>query len=515
MVKRRSTRTVVSGLKKLKTTTTPKKKSTEIAVLKANHTEAEIEHTGGLTAKYRTDCARRFAQDPQNAIARNAIVSVGASLATVNPDKLRRISHVFLNTCKRRHIRATNQGSSGRCWMFAALNTMRHMLIKAMDLERFEFSETYLFFWDKFERANTYLQWFIDNPTAKTGDRAFDHTTQDCMTDGGWWNTFATLVDKYGLVPQTAMPETWQSADSSDMNTLLIQHLNGCVNRIVQQRAHVAKRLVVRWKTETLHNIYNILVKFMGTPPTEFDWMFNRLEDSALVEKLSPLTFKNMVMPTISMVKQFVTLAHLPHLVENTLYEVQDTNNIQEAGNVVFLNIGMQAMQEYTAKSVVAGCPVWFAADVGKHFDYYHSALDDGLHDEHAVFGTPQALTKAEALLTQTVQPCHAMAFTGLNVTTLKELPYSWQVENSWGYCDHETEGLDGFLYMSRSWFERYVFQTSIFTKFLSTPHAKLCTSTPTMLSPWEIGGAALKVKGVAVPRGYKACLATPTMVIQ
>ena len=43
----------------------------------------------------------------------------------------------------------TNQASSGRCWIFACLNCARVPFVKAMELEEFEFSQNYVFFWDK------------------------------------------------------------------------------------------------------------------------------------------------------------------------------------------------------------------------------------------------------------------------------------------------------------------------------------------------------------------------------
>src|SRR3989344_8035385 len=172
------------------------------------------------------ECEEKFNKDPANIIARNAIVSVGSFHATQNSNRTNQIDHIFLNSVKRRGLRATNQGHSGRCWMFAALNTFRHMIIRVLDLENFEFSEVYLFFWDKLERANSYLLWFINHPEYKPGDRAFDWVLSDFRSDGGWWNTFANLVNKYGLVPRDAMKETFQSTDSDDMNSIVKERLD-------------------------------------------------------------------------------------------------------------------------------------------------------------------------------------------------------------------------------------------------------------------------------------------------
>lgn len=153
------------------------------------------------------DCEEKFNADPINVITRNAVVSVGSFYTTMNSNRINEISHIFLNTVKKKDLKATNQGHSGRCWLFASLNTFRHLLIHALGLENFEFSEVYLFFWDKLERSNTYLNWFVSHPEYKPGDRAFDYMLADFLSDGGYYTTFSNLVNKYGLIPQNAMKE--------------------------------------------------------------------------------------------------------------------------------------------------------------------------------------------------------------------------------------------------------------------------------------------------------------------
>ena len=52
----------------------------------------------------------------------------------------------------------TNQKQSGRCWMFAALNTMRFAVMQKLNLESFELSQNYTLFYDKLEKANYFLE---------------------------------------------------------------------------------------------------------------------------------------------------------------------------------------------------------------------------------------------------------------------------------------------------------------------------------------------------------------------
>jgi len=63
----------------------------------------------------------------------------------------------------------TNQARTGRCWMFAGLNLCRADTRNLVNVKDFEFSQNYLMFWDKMERANFVLEAIIE-----TGDRPSD-----------------------------------------------------------------------------------------------------------------------------------------------------------------------------------------------------------------------------------------------------------------------------------------------------------------------------------------------------
>lgn len=62
----------------------------------------------------------------------------------------------------------THQKSSGRCWLFAALNVIRLPFAKKLNIDDFEFSQNYLFFWDKIERCNFALHNILE--TAKRNE---------------------------------------------------------------------------------------------------------------------------------------------------------------------------------------------------------------------------------------------------------------------------------------------------------------------------------------------------------
>jgi len=459
-----------------------------------------------ISEEFLAQCERKFKSDPVNIVARNAINSVGSMFSTINSNRVNQISHIFLNSVKRKNLHATNQGASGRCWMFAALNTFRHVLINALDLEQFEFSEVYLFFWDKLERANSYIKWFMDHPDTPPDDRACEYMLSDYMSDGGWWNTFANLVNKYGLVPMSAMKETYQSDDSDAMNKIIKERLDWAVNHIRTNYKKMSAEDMEKFRQDVIQRIYDILVKFLGEPPKEFNWYLNHNEDEKcnIVTKLTPQKFLTMVAPSIDMNEDFVTLAHIPTkgLKYYTKYRIRQTNNVQEGELCTVYNVPLSELVRCAIKSISGGFAVWFVGDVSKSFNWFYSCLDDKLDDHSIVFGETEKFDKGDRILLRNVQGNHAMALTGFNLDE-KGLPVNWQVENSWGYHDSETPGMDGFLNMSHTWFEKYVTQIVVHKEFLSRSLKKKIESVPIDLDPWDCMAPALKVQGVGQPHNY------------
>lgn len=96
----------------------------------------------------------------------------------------------------------TNQKSSGRCWIFACLNAMRVHFVKAKNLDDFEFSQNYLFFWDKIERSNYFLHAIADSyrrtPQEDPSGRLVSFLLSSPISDGGQWDMLVNLIEKHG-----------------------------------------------------------------------------------------------------------------------------------------------------------------------------------------------------------------------------------------------------------------------------------------------------------------------------
>jgi bleomycin hydrolase len=444
-------------------------------------------------------CEKNFNENISNKIIKNSITNVGSLYVTTDHDEARKVSHIFLNSIKKKNLKATDQGGSGRCWLFSGLNIFRHLVIGALNLENFEFSETYLFFWDKFERSNSFLQWFSEYTQNKENiedsDRFFDFLVdkEKWMSDGGYWNYFSNLVSKYGLIPKTAMPETVHSEYSSDMNDILMDILHSSSYEIMKNKDN--KNKINNIIDKTLKNIYNVLVKFLGEPPKTFDWDFvNEENEPTIIQNLNPLSFKQLVLNDID-VSDFVVLVNIPSKKYKyyTKFEINNTNNVIEKEPCTLLNLPIHELKKYTQKSILKGIPVWFGADVNKHFNPLYSSLNEKLNKDEIVFNYESNMNKEFRFLIKNQETCHAMTITGVNIDNNNK-SVNWQVENSWGFYDNEELGKDGFLCMTDKWFEEYVGQVVIHKKFLSRNILKLLEEEPIKLEPWESMAPAIKI---------------------
>lgn len=156
----------------------------------------------------------------------------------------------------------TNQASSGRCWMYAALNMLRLSTMKTHDLPTsFEFSQKYLYFWDKLERVNYFLDAYDKTKTEDQQSRLVQFLLNEPLGDGGQWQMFVNLVEKYGLVPQSAYPESKHSQNSRGLNMVLTKKLReyGCTKASLV--GVVVVMLYIVWMCCVYHCYQGVLVQ--------------------------------------------------------------------------------------------------------------------------------------------------------------------------------------------------------------------------------------------------------------
>ncbi|NOQ97205.1 MAG: hypothetical protein GQ561_03495 [Calditrichae bacterium] len=163
-----------------------------------------------------------FKMDATDKALQNAISNNDINNLVLNREMVNQHNELFNVKIDAKGI--TNQKSTGRCWMFAGLNILRPAMLKKYNLSEFEFSQSYLFFWDKLEKFNYFLEAILETRDKPIDDRELQALLDSPIGDGGWWTYYTALIEKYGAIPKENMPETVNSEKSKMMNKT-IQYL--------------------------------------------------------------------------------------------------------------------------------------------------------------------------------------------------------------------------------------------------------------------------------------------------
>ena len=375
----------------------------------------------------------------------------------------------------------TNQQSTGRCWLFAAANVLREHIARELNLERFELSQSWLAFWDKFERANYYLERIIETSDLPADDRTVSFILQTGVHDGGQWTMFVNIVDKYGIVPKDAFDETWQSSHSRDMNYLINRALKAAAPKLRRMvREGAGEEAVRAFRDELLGKIYGFLCSCYGVPPKTFDFEYTD-KDKAFhaMRGCTPKAFAERFAADI--LRETVSVINAPTADKpfHKTYTIRCLGNVEGGRPVVHLNLTMDEMKAAIIRQLQAGEVVWFGSDVGHDGMRDKGIWDDQCFGFELLSGLPLAIGKADALDYGFAAMNHAMVLTGVNLVDGK--PDRWKIENSWG----DEKGEKGYYVCSDTWFDQYVFQAAIRKAYLGDL-AELASQPPVELAPWD-----------------------------
>ncbi len=373
----------------------------------------------------------------------------------------------------------TNQKSSGRCWMFAGFNMMRPSVIEKYKLDSFEFSENYLFFWDKLEKANTFLESIIETADRDIDDRTLQALLNNPVPDGGWWSYHVDLIEKYGVVPQCVSRETAHTGNTGRMNGVLNGVARSCAAELRKMVAAgaVPAELESR-KMEMMKDFYRILVLHMGEPPEEFVWKVKNKDDEVIEKRFTPRSFYKEAVGID--LKDYVTIIDYPAFEYGKLYEIDFCRGMHDRPNMRFVNLDIEQLKKYTIRGIQEGEPVWFAADIGKENDVDEGVLAVGRYDYGSLLDLDYDLTKAELVRYREGAPNHAMVFIGVDLEDNK--PVKWRVENSWG----TERGDGGYWTMYDDWFGKYVFNVIIDKKHLPKSVKDILDTEPEVIPAWD-----------------------------
>ncbi|MGC9512201.1 MAG: C1 family peptidase [Fidelibacterota bacterium] len=442
-----------------------------------------------MTTQFISRCRENLPDNPHKHVLRNSMIQNGIDKTVLSRDSL--VENVFTFSHEIPTGKITNQEKSGRCWIFAALNTFRYAIAQKIKVKDFELSQSYPLFWDKFEKSNYFLENIIETRHEATDSRIVMWLMQNPVQDGGQWDMFAGLVEKYGIVPKQAMPETFHSSNTHRMNQLLTLKLRASASNLRKLADKGTDEDDLRKEKEKiLEKIYDMLVSFLGKPPVTFDFEY-RDDDKKYHEdrNLTPVTFCEKYLE--SKPADYISIIHAPTKDKPFMktYTVQFLGSVLEGRPVKYLNVDIQTLKSLALAQLKAGEPVWFGCDVGQLSDRESGIMATDLYLYEDALETSFDLDKAGRLDYGESMLTHAMVFTGVHC--VKDKPVRWKVENSWS----EKSGKDGFFIMTDTWFDEYTYQVVIHKKYLSPELRKAAEQKPVVLNPWDpMGSLAFRV---------------------
>jgi bleomycin hydrolase len=425
-----------------------------------------------------------FEASPTSGLMQNVVTQRDVNEVALNRTIVTGAAHTFSNVLDDWSV--TNQARSGRCWMFAGLNMFRVETKDVLNVKQFEFSQNYLMFWDKLERANFLLEGIIETSDRPVDDRTVAWLLQRGVEDGGQWDMFVNLVRKHGVVPKTAMPETESSGNSARMNSMLNYQYRQGAKQIRDCYASESGLDQMRAsKQQTLNAIYQILCIHLGTPPAKFHWQW-RDKDSNFQRDgdMTPLEFAQKYISTP--MEDYVCVVHDPRETSpfGRTFTIQYLGNVVDGPAIKYLNVDIELIKGMAQRMLEDGMPVWMGCDTGKQMHRDLGLWDAELFDYPGVYNAEFSLDKAARLEYHQTRMTHAMLFTGVDVVDGK--PRRWRVENSWD----EKVGDKGFFLMNDSWFAEYMFEIAVPKSYLPADLREAWELEPTVLPPWDPMGS-------------------------
>ena len=417
---------------------------------------------------------KEYKKDITNTIARRALVKSKISDLTKVNEQTEFTRNMFSINLKT--LPVTNQKRSGRCWIFAGCNVIREKIAEKYNLKDFEISQNYIAFYDKLEKCNYLLESIISLKNSPKDDRTLDYLLSTGVQDGGQWDLFVNIVNKYGVVPKNAFPETFQSSNTNEIDGLLNKYIRKFAYDIRNNEENIEAR-----KEKSIKEIYSILCSCFGIPPKTFTFEYvDKDKKYNIIKDLTPMKFYKEIVPIN--LDDYVSIINSPTDDKpfGKTYTVDYLGNVIEGNEVLYLNLEIERLKELAINQLKDGETVWFGSDCGKAGDREGGVWDDATFDIDTLFKINSQMSKGAMLDTRESAMNHAMVITGVNLDN--ETPTKWKIENSW----RDEVADKGYYVATDSWFTKYVYQVVVNKKYLTKEERESLKAEKIRLKPWD-----------------------------
>lgn len=438
---------------------------------------AQAQAAGGITPQMLKEITAQPEPTQAQKALRNAVLTNNI-LALAAGDALRYpVPATFSIETQKQSIH--DQKSSGRCWMFSGMNVLRSDFALHNEGKAVEFSQGHLFFWDQLEKANLMLQGVIDTGKKDIDDPEVQFLFGAPLSDGGTFCGIIDLVEKYGLVPQSVVPETFSSENTSQIDRIMRSKLREYGLRL---RSMIAGKKtasdIEREKTAMLKEIYRILATAYGTPVESFEYAHVDAKGNRVGEKkrYTPKDFAKECGAT-GLAERYLMVMNDPRHEYHKVYEIEYDRHTYDGHNWRYLNLPMDEIEALAIASLKGGQKMYSSYDTGKYIDRKRGFASLETYNFADLFETSFPMDKAQRLMTRESASAHAMTLTAVDLDEKGKARF-WKVENSWG----ADSGQKGYLVMTDGWFQEYMFRLVVEKKYAGEKLLKEAEQKPVML---------------------------------
>ena len=425
---------------------------------------------------------KKLKKDDVNNILLNSISNNSPDTIFLNRELLNNYNHIFSK--KRQTNQAvSNQFNTGRCWIFSFNNVLRNKLINKYKLpDDFNLSSNFLSFYDKLEKCNYFLELMISTKNYPIDNDLVKHFLDEPISDGGSWNMAINIVEKYGIVPDGIMKESYNASNTSHLNKFIIQNL--------KRFAHNIRSKKKINKNKMIFTIYKILCFFLGKPPKQFIWEYHdKVGNYNRYDNMNPsLFYKKFVKLGVGFnPDDYITCINYPldRFPFYKVFKLDNCTNIKDENEFICFNLPIDEIIKLVKTSIDNDELVFFGSDVGKYYYDKQGILDTNIFNYDPLFSQEVVeMNKGDKLTYRQSFPNHAMVFIGYNKYNNKINKLA--VENTWG----TNSGNKGFITMSKEWFNEYcylfVIHKDYFNKKQLSKYTK-AVSKKINIKPWDI----------------------------
>ena len=436
---------------------------------------------GGITPEMMQKIKQSYKSTPEDKALRNAVANGKIQSLALNLDNLGKYDTHFSHRVKSKGI--SDQKSSGRCWMFTGFNVMRSEMIAKYNLGAFEFSQNYLFFYDQLEKSNLFLSLIIKHINEPIDSKHNEWLFKNPLSDGGQFTGVSDLVTKYGLVPSTVQPETYNSNNTRKIDELIILKLKEYALELRAMNADkkIKKDRLETRKVEMLSQIYRMLVLAYGEPVQEFTYTLRDINGKEIsTETYTPKSFYEKFVGK-DLKNSYVMLMNDPSREFYKVYEIENDRHVMDGANWKYINLPIEDIKKVAIASIKDSTMMYFSCDVGKFLYTEKGLLDVNNYDYGSLMGTTFGMDKKQRIQTFASGSSHAMTLCAVDLDADGKSK-KWLVENSWG----ASHGWQGHLIMTDEWFEEYMFRVVVDKKYVPTEILKCLDQKAIMLPPWD-----------------------------